>query len=300
MNLIRNVLLSVLFLQFLGFLYVKFIYEEENKKIETPVQKMLTLNQKKLKRHTVLAQKKPLPISTKYTDNGKKAIIKVAKSKQSSISKKKIQKNIKIVQVAKKPKTNKKLVKKSFVKVATAKQITSKKKNQKEIKIVQAVKKPKTIVKVYKKVNKKLKLSAQIEKYAKKMLGKKYVWGATGPKCYDCSGFTQKVYRKVAGIKLPRVSYLQAKVGKRISFKKLKQGDMVFFDTEKKRTGKVNHVGIYLRNGNFIHASSGGKKVMITNFNKKRFYKNRFLWGRRVLKEQSKIALLPNNTKKSL
>jgi cell wall-associated NlpC family hydrolase len=156
------------------------------------------------------------------------------------------------------------------------------------------------MVKVYKKVNKKIKLSTQIEKYAKKMLGKKYVWGATGPTCYDCSGFTQKVYRKIAGVKLPRVSYLQAKVGKRISFKKLKQGDMVFFDTEKKRTGKVNHVGIYLRNGNFIHASSGGKKVMITNFNKKRFYKNRFLWGRRILKEQANIAMLPSNTKKSL
>ena len=59
---------------------------------------------------------------------------------------------------------------------------------------------------------------------------------------------------------------------------------MVFFDTEKKYSGIVNHVGIYLSNGDFIHASSARKKVIITNFRKKPFYKKRFLWGRRVLK----------------
>jgi len=246
MNLIRNTLLTVLFLQFLGFLYVKFIHEETNKKIELPLSKMLILNKDNLKSNTILAQKRPLPISTEYTDNQKKPIVKIAVEKP-----KKIEKKVKIAKTEK------------FI----------------------------PIVKVYKKVDKTIKLSMKIENYAKKMLGKKYVWGATGPKCYDCSGFTQKVYRKVAGVKLPRVSYLQAKVGKRISFKKLKQGDMVFFDTEKKRTGRVNHVGIYLRDGNFIHASSGGKKVIITNFNKKRFYKNRFLWGRRVIKDDKNIAI---------
>jgi cell wall-associated NlpC family hydrolase len=256
MNLIRNTLFAVLFLQFLGFVYVKFIHEEENKTIEIPASKTTFINQTKLNKmvstavDTVLAQKKPLPISTEYTDNQKKPLVKIATAIPIKIKKK--------------------------------------------------IKKPKAMVKVYKRVNKKIKLSSQIEKYAKKMLGKKYVWGATGPKCYDCSGFTQKVYRKIAGVKLPRVSYLQAKVGKRISFNKLKQGDMVFFDTEKKRTGRVNHVGIYLQHGNFIHASSGGKKVIITNFNKKRFYKNRFLWGRRILKEQENIAMIPSHTEKSL
>ena len=64
---------------------------------------------------------------------------------------------------------------------------------------------------------------------------------------------------------------------------------MVFFDTEKKVTGVVNHVGIYLEDGKFIHASSRKKKVVITDFNKKPFYKNRFLWGRRVINNNYKI-----------
>jgi len=53
--------------------------------------------------------------------------------------------------------------------------------------------------------------NSKIEEYAKKFLGNKYVWGATGPKTFDCSGFTQKVYRQSVGIKLPRVSREQAK-----------------------------------------------------------------------------------------
>ena len=126
---------------------------------------------------------------------------------------------------------------------------------------------------------------------AKELLGRKYVWGATGPRTYDCSGFTQKIFRD-AGIKIPRVSRDQAKVGQYISYRNLKKGDMVFFDTKKKRTGIVCHVGIYLGNGNFIHASSGAKKIVIYNFNKKSFYKKRFLWGRRVINSNTRLASL--------
>ncbi len=131
----------------------------------------------------------------------------------------------------------------------------------------------------------------KIEWNAKKLLGKKYVWGATGPYTYDCSGFTQKVFRDV-GINIPRVSRDQARVGKYVDYAHLRKGDMVFFDTHKKRTGKVTHVGIYLGNGNFIHASSGAKKIVIFNFNQKKFYKNRFLWGRRVINTNTRIASL--------
>jgi cell wall-associated NlpC family hydrolase len=130
----------------------------------------------------------------------------------------------------------------------------------------------------------------KIEWNAKSFLGTPYVWGATGPSKFDCSGFTQGVYRDV-GINIPRVSKDQARVGQYIAYSNLQRGDMVFFDTKRHRSGKVTHVGIYLGNGNFIHASSAGKKVVIYNFNKKEFYKKRFLWGRRVTTPDSIYAL---------
>ena len=136
-----------------------------------------------------------------------------------------------------------------------------------------------------------MSVTSKIEEDAKRLLGIKYVWGATGPYKYDCSGFTQKVYRD-AGINIPRVSRDQARVGQYVSFNNLQKGDMVFFDTNKKRTGKVSHVGIYLGDGNFIHASSAAKKVVVFNFNKKTFYKKRFLWGRRVIQDNYFMASL--------
>jgi cell wall-associated NlpC family hydrolase len=130
-----------------------------------------------------------------------------------------------------------------------------------------------------------------IEDNAKSLLGIKYVWGATGPHTYDCSGFTQKIYRD-AGIPIPRVSREQARVGLFVKYENLQRGDMVFFDTKKKRTGIVSHVGIYLGDGNFIHASSAAQKVVIYNFNEQTFYKKRFLWGRRVINDNYFIASL--------
>ena len=127
----------------------------------------------------------------------------------------------------------------------------------------------------------------KVAKYAKAKLGHKYVWGATGPQNFDCSGFTKEVFQETTGIKIPRVSRDQAKVGEYIKYKDLKEGDMVFFDTHKHYLGKVNHVGIYLKDGKFIHASSAKKRVIITSFKKKPFYKKRFLWGRRVIKTPS-------------
>ena len=149
---------------------------------------------------------------------------------------------------------------------------------------------PKKIEIAQKKVIKKFKaisIDQKIETYAKEKLGQEYVWGATGPDKFDCSGFTKAVFHSTAGIEIPRVSRDQAKVGEYIEYKDLRRGDMVFFDTEKEFTKRVNHVGIYLDNGNFIHASSARKKVIITNFRKKPFYKKRFLWGRRVIKNSS-------------
>ncbi len=120
-----------------------------------------------------------------------------------------------------------------------------------------------------------LKLSA-----AKKQLGKRYIWGANGPKAFDCSGFTRYVCKQ-SGISIPRTSINQSKVGKRVTRDELKAGDLIFFDTSRRHRGYVNHVGIYIGHNRFIHASSAKKKVVIGSLNKS-FYKSRFKWGSRV------------------
>ena len=122
--------------------------------------------------------------------------------------------------------------------------------------------------------------SSKITSLAKKKLGRRYVWGATGQKnTFDCSGFTTYVYKK-NGIQLPRRAIAQSRYGKFIPRNKLQKGDLIFFDTSKHRRGYVNHVGIYLGNGKFIHASSAKKKVVITSLNK-RFYSQRYKGARR-------------------
>jgi len=132
-------------------------------------------------------------------------------------------------------------------------------------------------------VNKKIqnaKKGVKVITLAKTKLGRKYVWGAQGKNVFDCSGLTQYVYKK-QGINIPRRAIWQSKFGKQVSRKNLKKGDLVFFDTSKRRKGYVNHVGIYIGNNKFIHASSAKKKVVITSLNKN-FYSKRFTGGRRV------------------
>jgi LysM repeat protein len=115
---------------------------------------------------------------------------------------------------------------------------------------------------------------------AKKHLGKKYLWAANGPAKFDCSGFTKYVCDK-SGIKIPRKSSMQAKVGKKLTREQLRASDLIFFDTSKEHNGTINHCGIYLGNNKFIHASSLNKKVTISTLHKN-FYESRFQLGRRV------------------
>ena len=114
---------------------------------------------------------------------------------------------------------------------------------------------------------------------AKQQLGKPYVWGAEGPSSFDCSGFTQYIFKNAAGKILPRVSKEQSKFGQSVNKSNLQKGDLIFFDTDK--DGVVNHVGIYMGNNEFIHASSGGKKVMISQLNS--YYNSAYTNARRVL-----------------
>ncbi len=123
-------------------------------------------------------------------------------------------------------------------------------------------------------------LNRQLPKIAKLKLGKRYVWGATGPVNFDCSGFTSYICKK-KGIRIPRTAKQQSKYGKLIARNNLKPGDLLFFDTSRRSRGVVNHVGIYIGDSKFIHASSAQKKVVITSLNKV-FYSNRFKWARRI------------------
>ena len=118
--------------------------------------------------------------------------------------------------------------------------------------------------------------------YAKTLLGKPYVWGAQGPNSFDCSGFTYYVFKNKAGIVLPRTSSAQSKYGTYVSKSNLKAGDLVFFDTNGANDGNVSHVGMYIGNGQMIHASYGQKKIVIANFNDS-YYQKANVNARRVL-----------------
>ena len=87
---------------------------------------------------------------------------------------------------------------------------------------------------------------------AKKQVGKRYVWGATGPYSFDCSGLTMYVYKHALGVNLPHYSVSQLYYGKAVSTKKLQQGDLLFFGSKR----APSHVGIYVGGNKFVHASS--------------------------------------------
>jgi cell wall-associated NlpC family hydrolase len=90
--------------------------------------------------------------------------------------------------------------------------------------------------------------------FARAQIGKPYVWGATGPDSYDCSGLTQAAW-KAAGVDIPRVTYDQVNVGTTVSLSAAQPGDLVFFYDD------ISHVGMYIGNGMMIHAPKPGAYV---------------------------------------
>ncbi|WP_374215147.1 C40 family peptidase [Streptomyces longispororuber] len=90
--------------------------------------------------------------------------------------------------------------------------------------------------------------------FAKAQEGKPYVWGATGPDSYDCSGLTQAAW-KAAGITLPRTTWDQVEVGTTVALSDIQPGDLVFFYDD------ISHVGLYLGDGMMIHAPKPGAYV---------------------------------------
>ncbi|SCF93808.1 C40 family peptidase [Streptomyces sp. Ncost-T10-10d] len=98
--------------------------------------------------------------------------------------------------------------------------------------------------------------AAEAIAFAYGALGKPYVWGATGPSSFDCSGLTQAAWRS-AGVSLPRTTYTQINAGRPVSRSELAPGDLVFFYSG------VSHVGLYIGNGRMIHAPRPGAPVRI-------------------------------------
>jgi len=115
---------------------------------------------------------------------------------------------------------------------------------------------------------------------ARQALGTQYVWGGNSlTSGVDCSGLIQQVFKQF-GIELPRVTYEQIGVGASVSRKRMSVGDLVFFDTDKSKSGP-DHVGIYLGNGKFIHAPRPGQAVQISSLTDS-YYNDRLMGIRRV------------------
>ncbi|WP_327177546.1 C40 family peptidase [Streptomyces sp. NBC_01335] len=98
--------------------------------------------------------------------------------------------------------------------------------------------------------------AAEAVAFAYGAIGKPYVWGATGPSAYDCSGLTQAAWR-AAGVSLPRTTYTQINAGQRVSRSQLAPGDLVFFYSG------ISHVGLYVGDGKMIHAPRPGAPIRV-------------------------------------
>ena len=108
-------------------------------------------------------------------------------------------------------------------------------------------------------------------------LGTPYRYGGTTAQGMDCSGFAQVVYRNVYNIDLERITVNMAHTTRTVNRRQLREGDLVFFKIDRRR---VSHVGIYISNNKFAHASSS-RGVVISDLNQE-YYATRFAYGGRV------------------
>lgn len=112
--------------------------------------------------------------------------------------------------------------------------------------------------------------------------GTRYRMGGTTKKGVDCSAFVQAVYLSAFAVSLPRTAREQYKASRIISSTEIKEGDLVFFNTH----GGVSHVGIYLQNNKFIHASSSQGVTVSDLFDP--YYLRRFIGAGRIEKPDAK------------
>lgn len=118
--------------------------------------------------------------------------------------------------------------------------------------------------------------------YAASLIGRPYVWGAEGPKAFDCSGLTQYVYREF-GVDLPRRAISQSRIGGAVG-RRLQRGDLLFFASDARRS-LVTHVGIYEGGGTMINASQRHGRVGRDDLDDA-FWAERFMFARRLTAEE--------------
>ena len=130
-------------------------------------------------------------------------------------------------------------------------------------------------------------LAKRLSDFASQFLGRKYVFGATGPKSFDCSGFTSYIFGS-EGIKLPRTSRMQYLEGESIESGDLQVGDLIFFSSPHSGSGRVGHVGIVVsvdedsNSVTFIHASQT-KGISYQTFPDGGYFSKRYIGAKRVI-----------------
>ena len=113
---------------------------------------------------------------------------------------------------------------------------------------------------------------------AMSMIGVPYRWGGNSPKAgFDCSGLVRYVYREALGVELPRVAAAMGRQGVKVQRTQLRPGDLVFFNTQRRR---FSHVGIYVGKGRFVHAPSAGKSIRLAKLNNP-YWRKRYNGARR-------------------
>ena len=127
-------------------------------------------------------------------------------------------------------------------------------------------------------------IANKLEQEARRWIGTKYKYGGQSRNGTDCSGLIMTVFQLVTGIKLPRDSRSQQEYCSQIGIKQLAPGDLVFFCTGSDGS-RVNHVGLYIGNGDFIHSSTS-KGVIISNLSQDYYLRHYHSAGRvRILEK---------------
>ena len=131
---------------------------------------------------------------------------------------------------------------------------------------------------------------SKMDKAIEPTIGTAYVGGGVNTNGFDCSGFTMYIFDKL-GIELPHQSGSQFSMGTAIAQKDLREGDLVFFNFTGK--GLVSHVGIYVGDGNFAHASSS--RGVIINSLSQAYYKNGYVGAKRIMSDNTYESVALDN-----